>query len=100
MISCYIFFFFSSRRRHTRWTGDWSSDVCSSDLDPRGPPRWLVLPRIALRAVNGGELARDRLPVRPAAAWHLIRADVDPPFRACPAHPATRARMKIGRAHA
>src|SRR6266487_2776683 len=27
-----IFFFFSSRRRHTRWTGDWSSDVCSSDL--------------------------------------------------------------------
>src|SRR5690348_17670373 len=27
-----FFFFFSSRRRHTRWTGDWSSDVCSSDL--------------------------------------------------------------------
>src|SRR5690348_9232689 len=26
-------FFFSSRRRHTRWTGDWSSDVCSSDLN-------------------------------------------------------------------
>src|SRR6266581_5241795 len=25
-------FFFSSRRRHTRWTGDWSSVVCSSDL--------------------------------------------------------------------
>src|SRR5438876_286575 len=25
-------FFFSSRRRHTIWTGDWSSDVCSSDL--------------------------------------------------------------------
>src|SRR6266581_792197 len=29
----WYFFFFSSRRRHTRWTGDWSSDVCSSDLD-------------------------------------------------------------------
>src|SRR6266487_6031148 len=29
-------FFFSSRRRHTRWTGDWSSDVCSSDLGPAG----------------------------------------------------------------
>src|SRR5690348_17720670 len=28
-------FFFSSRRRHTRWTGDWSSDVCSSDLKLR-----------------------------------------------------------------
>src|SRR5690348_17564286 len=27
-----LVFFFSSRRRHTRWTGDWSSDVCSSDL--------------------------------------------------------------------
>src|SRR2546426_12570993 len=27
-----IFFFFSSRRRHTRLQGDWSSDVCSSDL--------------------------------------------------------------------
>src|SRR5256885_8362935 len=25
-------FFFSSRRRHTRLQGDWSSDVCSSDL--------------------------------------------------------------------
>src|SRR5262245_62593329 len=31
---CYFFFFFfSSRRRHTRCLSDWSSDVCSSDLD-------------------------------------------------------------------
>src|SRR5690625_5952105 len=30
IISCW--FFFSSRRRHTRWPRDWSSDVCSSDL--------------------------------------------------------------------
>src|SRR5215208_3460777 len=28
-----FWFFFSSRRRHTRWPRDWSSDVCSSDLD-------------------------------------------------------------------
>src|SRR5690625_7601019 len=28
------YFFFSSRRRHTRWPRDWSSDVCSSDLAP------------------------------------------------------------------
>src|SRR5256885_3512554 len=28
-----VLFFFSSRRRHTRLQGDWSSDVCSSDLD-------------------------------------------------------------------
>src|SRR5256885_6634847 len=30
------FFFFSSRRRHTRLQGDWSSDVCSSDLEREG----------------------------------------------------------------
>src|SRR5438874_7574503 len=29
---CLCFFFFSSRRRHTRSLRDWSSDVCSSDL--------------------------------------------------------------------
>src|SRR5215203_3490211 len=33
-----VFFFFSSRRRHTRYWRDWSSDVCSSDLH-----RWVVL---------------------------------------------------------
>src|SRR5690625_3842303 len=31
-IYIYLCFFFSSRRRHTRWPRDWSSDVCSSDL--------------------------------------------------------------------
>src|SRR5690606_41308308 len=33
-VSCFFicFFFFSSRRRHTRFSRDWSSDVCSSDL--------------------------------------------------------------------
>src|SRR2546430_9491060 len=31
-------FFFSSRRRHTRFDCDWSSDVCSSDLDENCPP--------------------------------------------------------------
>src|SRR3712207_7801513 len=33
MLIC--FFFFSSRRRHTRYWRDWSSDVCSSDLTVR-----------------------------------------------------------------
>src|SRR5690625_7778410 len=33
----FVFFFFSSRRRHTRWPRDWSSDVCSSDLSLSGP---------------------------------------------------------------
>src|SRR2546427_10050893 len=33
-------FFFSSRRRHTRFDCDWSSDVCSSDLAKEGTYRW------------------------------------------------------------
>src|SRR5690348_9701834 len=37
-------FFFSSRRRHTSWTGDWSSDVCSSDLQPAAREAWAKLP--------------------------------------------------------
>src|SRR5947209_17093081 len=32
-MNLYSSFFFSSRRRHTRYWRDWSSDVCSSDLD-------------------------------------------------------------------
>src|SRR5438309_6296963 len=43
-------FFFSSRRRHTRWNCDWSSDVCSSDL--MGTP-----------ACN--DLAKARVPIQP-----------------------------------
>src|SRR5690606_40743110 len=47
-IAICIVFFFSSRRRHTRFSRDWSSDVCSSDLprpssrlrsQPQAPPR-------------------------------------------------------------
>src|SRR6266566_6048110 len=33
MYAIFFLFFFSSRRRHTRLQGDWSSDVCSSDLN-------------------------------------------------------------------
>src|SRR2546429_4803982 len=42
-------FFFSSRRRHTRCSRDWSSDVCSSDLIPNDNLLELV-PRLALNA--------------------------------------------------
>src|SRR5688500_19715599 len=52
-------FFFSSRRRHTRLQGDWSSDVCSSDL-----PDFLhrhtgfgAAARAAFRAAVFGEVA-------------------------------------------
>src|SRR6266511_4127370 len=37
MYFLYLFFFFSSRRRHTRFSRDWSSDVCSSDLPDAEP---------------------------------------------------------------
>src|SRR6266508_3065986 len=43
-------FFFSSRRRHTRWPRDWSSDVCSSDLGD-----WLGR---SLRPRGGARVAR------------------------------------------
>src|SRR6478735_12493728 len=45
-----FFFFFSSRRRHTRLQGDWSSDVCSSDLCHCAV---LVLLRVAVECCTG-----------------------------------------------
>src|SRR5690606_39661489 len=42
--------FFSSRRRHTRFSRDWSSDVCSSDL--RHPLRRPTLRRRSIRVVR------------------------------------------------
>src|SRR2546430_8698877 len=66
-----VFFFFSSRRRHTRFDCDWSSDVCSSDLEyvphhpifaranpgapdvfPHGPVLLPPTPRVTLRRVG------------------------------------------------
>src|SRR5690625_5320755 len=47
--------FFSSRRRHTRWPRDWSSDVCSSDLSDEV----YGAPRIARELAIGG-VAVDR----------------------------------------
>src|SRR5439155_10512628 len=57
-------FFFSSRRRHTRWPRDWSSDVCSSDLPETSarsslPERYLsgVRSRMEdLAEVSGGHI--------------------------------------------
>src|SRR6266571_5635384 len=60
-------FFFSSRRRHTRLTCDWSSDVCSSDLE-RGPKR-LVHPN---DDVNLGQSSNDVFPT----AMHVAAARV------------------------
>src|SRR5689334_24678123 len=43
-----VVFFFSSRRRHTRWNCDWSSDVCSSDLFVYDALGAIALPGITL----------------------------------------------------
>src|SRR5204863_2849800 len=56
----YVFFFFSSRRRHTRSLRDWSSDVCSSDLEPRADDRRPAGPQVALDRRRGLAPDRDR----------------------------------------
>src|SRR5574337_96726 len=53
-------FFFSSRRRHTRLSGDWSSDVCSSDLADLGLPE-AMLNRPVNDGFSGGERKRNEL---------------------------------------
>src|SRR5207249_6751679 len=60
-----LFFFFSSRRRHTRSKRDWSSDVCSSDLET-APKRTPV--RILARRRDGSEfpVAIHRSPLGPS----------------------------------
>src|SRR5437660_10101990 len=66
-------FFFSSRRRHTRWPRDWSSDVCSSDLAGGAAPH-------PAAAAAGGLRARDRPPLQPA-----VQAQLRPRHRLLPA---------------
>src|SRR5690606_33049572 len=70
---CYslvLMFFFSSRRRHTRFSRDWSSDVCSSDLLALGTALQQVSPVVirsraaaALRVDVAGLLPSVTLPV-------------------------------------
>src|SRR5688572_15708425 len=54
-----MFFFFSSRRRHTRFDCDWSSDVCSSDLEPSPalPEMDPVVRDLLLEAINAAKIA-------------------------------------------
>src|SRR3989449_6269654 len=59
-----ILFFFSSRRRHTRCSRDWSSDVCSSDLLSEGgrPNSIELLARFGREALelDIGQIRRER----------------------------------------
>src|SRR5207237_1851985 len=70
--------FFSSRRRHTRFKCDWSSDVCSSDLEPLsgqivfGEPDDLVL--LGARSLQGLNLKVDLAGKRLAAGGPMLAA--------------------------
>src|SRR5437762_9886050 len=67
IVRSFVFFFFSSRRRHTRYIGDWSSDVCSSDLGRQHvPPAEHPAAAAALQHLGPPGAARERA-VRPAA---------------------------------
>src|ERR1035441_4250907 len=78
-------FFFSSRRRHTRCLSDWSSDVCSSDLDSlhaalcetvRGAPPERQLALVCAHPDLPGRLARAGGPT-PASAREQSAAGLD-----------------------
>src|SRR3712207_9113153 len=64
------YFFFSSRRRHTRYWRDWSSDVCSSDLlaADRGAEEEVVHEREVVRRQDDRAGAGDLLRGDPAGA--------------------------------
>src|SRR5438046_9733011 len=69
----FLEFFFSSRRRHTRLVSDWSSDVCSSDLDQASLGPFILTSVVkhedeallrTLEAITGGEAEGSRLWLR------------------------------------
>src|SRR5690606_40137757 len=68
------FFFFSSRRRHTRFSRDWSSDVCSSDLSRKWPR--LVSPNAEPAAPTTGSA---KLPWRTASGRGISDGPRPPP---------------------
>src|SRR5256885_8096323 len=87
---CALFvFFFSSRRRHTRLQGDWSSDVCSSDLRPITGS---LSRRCAPTTRSETRPGRRRTAPRQAPGDWARRAASRPPGTAC------AGRSQIGRA--
>src|SRR5690606_25787775 len=74
-----IFFFFSSRRRHTRFSRDWSSDVCSSDLPATGMAISLATGANALDTAKGVEAKLEELkPFFPEGLDVVIPFDTTP----------------------
>src|SRR5256885_6130008 len=64
-------FFFSSRRRHTRLQGDWSSDVCSSDL--KEVARVLHLPEVRQKLL---EQSADPVGSSPEELGRVVRTEL------------------------
>src|SRR5256885_10695586 len=73
---CVFVFFFSSRRRHTRLQGDWSSDVCSSDL-PHNPVS-LNRDDAERLGIANGDTVRIRTPGGAVTAVAMVRDGVMP----------------------
>src|SRR5690606_22906934 len=66
-----VFFFFSSRRRHTRFSRDWSSDVCSSDLFAQIPNHGVGLARHEF-------IINNNIAVHPKAVLDYPNVDTEP----------------------
>src|SRR2546426_3274288 len=71
------FFFFSSRRRHTRLQGDWSSEVCSSDLGAHRRRLGVTRRHLGRRVERAGV----RLPEKVRRHQGRGRAGTPPPLR-------------------
>src|SRR2546430_14782904 len=71
-------FFFSSRRRHTRFDCDWSSDVCSSDLV--SGPQWLAENALSGKRVLAVAGTHGKTTTSSMVAWILEDAGLDPGF--------------------
>src|SRR2546430_14462710 len=104
-------FFFSSRRRHTRFDCDWSSDVCSSDLELLGALRRRERPEARARATRedggpgghgdslsgrgGGEASRSSMAIR-ATSLGGLDGFVSKTGPSAPASSTTRASPPAG----
>src|SRR5690606_40506743 len=88
---CHNVFFFSSRRRHTRFSRDWSSDVCSSDLVKLPSPR--TIPDSV--AVTLPPPAPPTISTTPARAWTPLN---EPPSRINVPPPILSRVSQLGRA--
>src|SRR5256885_7093046 len=84
-------FFFSSRRRHTRLQGDWSSDVCSSDLEFGGAIDSGAATRRRDRVVAGKTQSRFRAQLR-ALVQRAVSRQIRVSGRIRPAAPGLPAR--------